>query len=310
MNRTNTRDCTHEWAHDAAHPDRYTCPNCDATTTGCQDCKRPLNTALTICPDCLTAAKRILTDIRDYLSEISIDAREILGLKAIRYNATSSCSTLDDSRLPFGLDTQEDNINTSGPGAIRTPRGALTLLEQWVDDWANLSGDNAGAHDTLTYLETHTLWAAQNHPAWTDYLTEARATRAVVRRLAGLEPEREPVPCIHCGGQIIHDWTPNGLDDVARCTGCGLTWGNRTHLDFANLAHLIALPTEFPDLLVTMAEAKRIYKGRVRPNLFDLWAHRAVLPSQRWNGEVMYRLADIDARCQSVLAEAAQGASC
>src|SRR5665648_102320 len=71
-----------------------------------------------------------------------------------------------------------------------------------------------------------------------------------------------------------------------------------------------ALPTTHPSLLVTMGDAKRIYRGRgVRPNLLDLWATRGQLrPAQTPDGhdrrdvrgELLYRLGDISDRLTPV----------
>src|SRR5690606_39311758 len=68
---------------------------------------------------------------------------------------------------------------------------------------------------------------------------------------------------------------------------------------------LRALPTRRSSDLVTVADAKNIYRGRVRPNLFDLWVHRGVLkpslddagkPRRDVRGVELYRLGDIAAR--------------
>jgi len=154
-------------------------------------------------------------------------ARVAVGLRAVRYDLSGTPSTANAARLPHGLDAAyREDVPVAGPGSIRTRGGALDLFETWVDDWAERCDDHDGAHDTLGYLRSHTLWAALNHPAWHDYLSELRTTRAVVRRLAGLAPEREPAPCVHCGGTIVRDWTTwEGLSDITRCTGCGTTRG-------------------------------------------------------------------------------------
>lgn len=285
-------DCPHEWT---ATDSGWACTQCDTTTPGCQDCHRPLDTSLTICDPCLRSARRLLDQIRDYLAQIPDTTREIMGLRAIRYDLAGS-STADDSRLPFGLNIAYDDL-TSGPNGIRTQAGALDLLHEWAEDWCRLTHDTDPYLDVITYLHDHTLWAAQNHPAWTDYLTDLIATRAVVRRLAGLAPETEPVPCVHCGGRIVHDWTPRGLDDTARCTRCGLTWDTKARLDYANLTHLRALPQTHPDILVTPEQARAIHPG-LRAGTLRQWLHRRDIQPENTTprGEPLIRLNAITRR--------------
>ncbi|NMF29607.1 hypothetical protein [Cellulosimicrobium aquatile] len=273
----------HEWTTTTAFEDAgthtFACTSCAATTTGCRDCARPLDgTALAICDRCLTRARQLLEDIGMYLAEMADVAKVAVGLRAVRYDLTGTPSTANTARLPHGLDAAyREDVPVAGPGSIRTRGGALDLLEAWVDDWAERCGDADGAHDTLAYLRTHTLWAAQNHPAWPTYLDELRATRAVVRRLAGLAPEREPVPCVHCGGTIVRDWTTwEGLSDVARCTGCGTTWGSRAHLALTERWHVHALPAERPDALVTAEQARAIWP-QLKRNTLNQWISRHLL---------------------------------
>jgi len=298
----------HEWTTTTAFEDAgthtFACTSCAATTTECRDCARPLDgTALAICDRCLTRARQLLEDIGTYLAEMTDVAKVAVGLRAVRYDLTGTPSTANATRLPHGLDAAyREDVPVSGPGSIRTRGGALDLLEAWVDDWAERCGDGEGAHDTLGYLRAHTLWAAQNHPAWDVYLSELRATRAVVRRLAGLAPEHEPAPCVHCGGAIVRDWTTwEGLSDVARCTGCGTTWGSRAHLALTERWHVRALPAERPDALVTAEQARAIWPG-LNPATWRSWVHRGVLAAVGTDGRgrPLFELGEVAARVEAV----------
>ena len=258
----------------------------------------PMVTALTICQRCLDRARGIITDIRDLLAATPDTTRALLGLRAIRYDRSSPAAA-DDSRLPFGLDLLYDAIDVPGPAGVRTRAGALGLLEAWAQDWAERGGDHGGVEHTLDYLESHTLWAAQNHPAWADYLAEARATRALVRRLTGMEPEREPAPCVHCGGVIVHAWTPGGYDDTARCTRCHRTWPTRQALAFVNRYHIRALPNHAPDTLVTRDEARLVFPDLPAATL-RLWIHRGLpVHGRDERGQAWYRVGDIAERIRT-----------
>lgn len=294
----------HDWTATTTHADpapTFACTSCGTTTTGCRDCARPLDgTALPICERCLERARGLLDDIGTFLAAMTDVARVAVGLRAVRYDLTGTPSTANAARLPHGLDAayREDNVLVSGPATIRTHGGAMDLLESWVDDWAERCGDDEGAWDTLAYLRSKTLWAALNHPAWHDYLSELRATRAVVRRLAGLAPEREPAPCVHCGGTVVRDWTTwEGLSDVARCTGCGTTWGSHAHLALTERWHVRALPAERPDALVTAEQARAIWP-HLKRNTLNQWISRHLLePVDRdEHGRPRFILAAVAAR--------------
>ncbi|MBD5787122.1 hypothetical protein IF650_13120 [Cellulosimicrobium terreum] len=304
---THPDDHTHDWIETTTFDDAgmrtFACSSCTATTAGCRDCARPLETALAICDRCLNRAHGLLDDIGDYLAEIPDGVRTAVGLRAIRYDLTGTASTTDEGRLPHGLDALfREDVPVAGPSSIRTADGALDLLEAWVDDWVARCGDPQGAGDTLGYLRTHTLWAAQNHPAWDVYLDELRATRAVVRRLAGLAPEREAAPCVHCGGTIVRDWdVAVGLSDVARCTGCGTTWGDRRVLAADTRWHVRALPAEHPDALVTAEQARAIWPG-LNSATWRSWVHRGVLAAvgSDGRGRPVFELGAVAARVEAV----------
>lgn len=283
MTTAPTSSCaTHAWTatttHDGGRP-VFACTVCTETTTGCQDCARPLETALTICARCLERARGLLDDIGDFLAEMSDVARVAVGLRAIRYDLAGTASSSSRDRLPHGLDAAyREDAPVPGPASIRTTGGALDLLEAWVDDWSERSGDVEGAWDTLTYLRSHTLWAAQNHPAWSTYLEELRTTRSVVRRLAGLAPERLAVPCVHCGGSVVRDWdVTHGLTDDARCTRCRRSWSSTAHLAVDVAASWSGMSRTRPVVLLTFGELVLALQGRTPKHTIATWIHRQQL---------------------------------
>ncbi len=318
MSTTDQPQHDHQWVDvtELQHGTRaFLCTDCDTTTRGCSECDEPLTTALTICDPCLKRARKIITDTVDAIATVPFHHAEIMGLQAVRYDRVHVTTSDDDARLPFGLDRVIEDPEDTRIAAAKTPATATDVLLGWARAWADARGDQLQPHAWATYLVDHTLWAAQNPQVsgWDTYLDEARQVRATVRRLLGLQPERQPAPCVHCGGTVVQEWTTHGLNDALRCTGCGLTWRDRTWLTFANLHTIHELPQTHPDTLVTIADAKAIYRGRIRPNLLDLWAHRGALtpasnhdgaPLRDVRGAALYRLGDIDARASRVGASA------
>lgn len=291
----------------------YACTDCPDTTTGCNTCGQPLDTTMATCERCIRRARRIIEDVVHDIDTVPFHTAEIMGLRGIRYDRVRVTTSDDDARLPFGLDriVEDPDAIAQRIEAAKYPSTAVDVLVGWARAWADILGDHAvsSAHASWSaYLIDHTIWAAQNPDTsgWYDYLGEARRVRTTVRRLLGLEPEKQPAPCVHCGGTVIQEWTRHGLDDQLRCTRCGLTWRDRTWLQYANLHTIHELPATHPNALVTIADAKAIYRGRLRPNLLDLWVHRGTLtpaidtagvPLTDVRGGALYRLSEIESRC-------------
>lgn len=112
------------------------------------------------------------------------------------------------------------------------------------------------------------LWAAHNPEAsdWPGYWRAIHRLLWRARSEAGLMPQVQAEPCVHCGGDCVRDWSDrdwepltDGLSDVVRCTGCGMTWGDREDWRRVSRHHLVVLADEHPDALVTLDQARTIW---------------------------------------------------
>lgn len=296
----------HEWITEREFGDTvttYTCIDCPVATRGCSECDRPLETSLTICQPCLTRAQQLITDVIDALNTVPFHIAEVMGLRAVRYDRDIVTTSNDRDRLPFGLDAIIEDPADTRIAAAKHPSTATDILYGWAVAWADTRGDQQPS-DGMRYLIDHTLWAAQNpdDSGWTTYLDEARQVRATIRRLLGLDPIREPAPCVYCTGPVIREWLPDGLDDTRRCTRCGTTWPDEDRLRYTNRHTVFALPHTHPDALVTADDARRILPDLKRNTLNQaLKRDRERDPDQRRipqhgedvRGHALYRLGDI-----------------
>ncbi|MCP2265558.1 hypothetical protein APR03_002914 [Promicromonospora thailandica] len=293
-----TSTCVHEWQwlkdQDTGQgPTPYGCAHCSATTHGCCECGRAMDTSLLVCDPCLDRARRVVGDVARWMTEHTYGVN-LVSLRAVRYDRDRPAAA-DDARLPFGLDSIVTDPDDRRIAAAKHPDDAVRWLHSWAAWWAAERQEVVG-DDPLGYLLDHTLWAIQNQEAsaWETYIDDARQVRATVRRLLGIAPVAEPVPCVHCGGRIVRDWTEDGLDDLRRCTGCGMEWPNEARLLHTNMQVLHALPATDPDTLVTREQVRRIYP-QLHPATLRKWIQRGhvVAVSADVRGESMYRLGDV-----------------
>lgn len=293
---------THDWQPTEPHdlgPDYpgYECTECDATTPGCTECQRPLDTSLAVCQPCLNKLRNVVLDVAEWMRTYDYGV-QLVNLRAIRYDRDRITTSDDAARLPFGLDQVIDDPEDTRIAAVKNPTTAVAYLKEWANGWAATRNDNTPLN-ALQYLADHTLWAVQNRDdsCWDTYIGEARQVRSTVRRLLGIAPISEPVPCVHCGGRITRDWTKHGLDDIRRCQGCGMEWANGARLDHTNALVLHQLPTTHPDTLVTTEQARRVYP-QLHPATLRKWVQRGHLipPEHDVRGLPLYRLGDITER--------------
>lgn len=325
-------------------PAGYTCARCPATAHPCGTCGRPLEHASArTCDRCISDARNTVRDIRDLYHALPDVIAAVAGLHAIRYDRGG---TTKPTRGGKGTDTTilgGAALVMAGPGATgnvhidpalyaleaRDPKPVLAVLVEWEDAWRAEQHQHAADTTTVAaaveYLVVHTAWAAQHSPTWGEYVKETRDLRWRLRILTGDDrrPVKAGVPCPYCAGTIVQHWRDvdpkkpgsGGLEDVRRCSVCGLTWASEAHFRMALREAHAELPDRKPDELVTLDDAKRIFKERgVRPNLLDLWVHRGVLQPavdadgrarRDVRGAALYRLGDIAARCRRTVGESA-----
>jgi hypothetical protein len=290
-------------------PAGYACTDCPATATPCSTCRKPLEHATArTCPDCVSDARNTVRDIRDLYAQLPDVIASVAGLHAVRYDRgggkgrASDTSIIggaafvlagpgnaDKSRLGPHEDPRSEVIQALMAAERNDPPSVLGVLTFWEDAWRDEQHQHAAATTTVAatveYLVVHTTWAAQHSPTWDEYVRDTRSLRRRLRILTGDDrrPVKAGVPCPYCAGTIVQHWRDvdpkkpgsGGLEDVRRCNVCGLTWASEAHFRMALREAHAELPDRRPEELVTLDDAKRIFKERgVRPNLLDLWAHR------------------------------------
>ncbi|WP_434080379.1 hypothetical protein [Sanguibacter sp. Z1732] len=240
---------------------------------------------LPICPPCLRHEHRVLDDIADALGHWQHQPRSLVP--AIRY---------DRDRTEGAGDGPKDGITH--------PADVLEALWEWAGSWAQRTGGTANAA-VLDHLKARTLWAAHNPQAaqWAAYRPAMRQLRHAARRIAHLLPQRQNGPCVHCGATVVRDWAdrdfqplPTGLSDMHRCTGCGITWGDRSWWMTVNRTTLQALPEVKPEQYVTLEDAWLIFPDVPKPT-WRKWKERGHMIERRRDerGRSMYHVGDLAA---------------
>jgi hypothetical protein len=286
----------HDWQLDLK-ANVYVCPLCDSTTQPCIECGDPLRGELPVCERCINRGKKVVEDVASWIDD-GLKQDPYAPLHSPAYDRDQITTGEDDERLPFGLDAVVSDPDDKRISALKTVPDAVTVLAEWAAAWQRDGDIVTSITDPLEFLPAYTQWALLNQAEsrWPVYLKEARQVRSLVRRLIGLAPVREAVPCVHCGGTIVRYWTDSGIDEVRKCTGCSMTWEHESRLMHTNLVVLQQLPTTHPDTLVTLEEANRIYRGRVPRNLFHMWftRERITVKESDVRGFPKFRLGDIE----------------
>jgi len=330
----------HWWVATVDEPRLYACADCPATAHQCanvtrhQDgktvlCRTILEGPDRICPECVSRARNTLLEVRDLYRTLPDVIAAAAGLHAVRYDrggtgkpvrATDTTiiggaalvmaagGTWDKTKL--GRHETASSVDPALLDAERhDPPSVLAVLTFREDQWRDERGDGAAettSVDTaVTYLHTHTSWAAQQSHTWDEWQADLHALHGRLLGLSGQTntPKAENAPCVHCGGIVVHRWADTGLDDLAECTRCGMTWPDEDRLRHVNHLTVLALPQTRPEELVTLEDAKRIYDGRVKGHTLDVWAARgAIRPAvddagaarKDVRGRPLYRLGSIE----------------
>jgi len=271
-------------------PGRYACTDCEETCAECIECLRWTGNSLLICERCVRRVRGLIDDIETAMALYCPPMPSLIP--PIRYDRDqitgSRGSDFDPKRWTY--------------------HDLPDILEGWADAWADASGmpRTIGAAD---YLRGHVLWAAHNRDVsdWDQWLTEMRRILSTAKREAGILPKRLPTPCVHCGGVAVQTWadkdlTPHadGLSDEVTCLGCHLTWRSAAQYAQVSKDHLVSLPEDRPDAIVTIEQAATVWP-EVPAKTWATWANRAELPDPAaWDvrGRAQYRVGDLDVLVQ------------
>lgn len=251
-------DHHHDWRpsireHD---PHEWQCSECSETSATCSVCSGASGGSLLICESCLSRQRALLASIERFMTMPGSDR---------------------GTRSPMGKFSIVSGRGGGGGGSSET---AEERLLGWVARWSEHM-PNPGL-SAIDYLNAHLIWAVHNQEAsrWPDYLADAPRIRGAARAESGLAPERHRQRCMHCGGHVVqdrHDKRENpyadGLQDVVRCTGCAMTWGDRSAFQRNVKQHIHELPANHPHRLVTLDQARLIFPD-VPTDAWRKWAHR------------------------------------
>lgn len=294
------------------------------------------------CERCVSDARNTIRQVRDLYRQLPDVIAAIAGLHAIRYDrgggttkpqkggkgtgttilggtalVMATAGNLNHTRsLPD--DPRERAIDVTLRAVENTdPPSVLAVLTGWEDAWRAERAEPAAERTSVTaateYLVTHTQWAAQTSVTWDDYLGDVRGLAGRLRTLTGDDrrPVKAGVPCPYCAGKIVQHWRDvdpkrpgsGGLEDVRRCDTCHLTWASEAHFRMALREAHAGLPDRRPDELVSLDDAKRIFKERgIRSSRLDVWVARGTLrpmmdsagaPRRDVRGALLYRLGNI-----------------
>lgn len=298
-------DHPHDWIHadiQPAWPTRFACTECTATATGCTSCDRPQETIDRTCDRCISATRDRLRRIRDMYRALPDVIAAAAGLHAVRYDRggggktkrSTDVTVIGGAAAVMAGAGSTGNVTSARDGnrshtidqLSTDPPSVLGVLTGHEDDW-RLQRHEPAAEVTsvdaaVEYLIAQTQWAAlvADVDSWYAYLQDLRDLHGRLVALTGQSnaPVRATAPCTECGHTVTREWGDTGLDDVHTCTHCGLTWANEARFLFALREAHQRLPETHPDELVTLDDAKLIWKGRIRPGRFDEWVARGAIP--------------------------------
>lgn len=228
----------HEWVPtDRPGILAWACETCDETSASCGTCSKPTGTSLLLCERCREHADTTIGRI-----DRAIELWQ------------PSLSRPDGTRFRRG--------DEGGPDA----NDVESQLLGWVARWSEHVG--ACNEHWSTFLKGHHIWAAHNVEAsdWPAYWRAIHHLMWKARGEAGLLPHVEPLPCVHCGEDVVRDWSDDdfeplaeGLSDTVRCTGCGMTWRSPQHWGESTWKWFERGAQEHEDALVTLEMARTLW---------------------------------------------------
>ncbi|NKY08928.1 hypothetical protein [Cellulomonas hominis] len=327
----------HEWTETTkadGGPRTYACTECAATAIQCATCDRTLDTTGRVCEHCVSRARNDLREVRDLYRRLPDVIAAAAGLHAVRYDRGGSGKTRSsdttilggaafvlagpgnsaDRGVQLGRGETTEAIAYLAAAEQHDPPSVLGVLTGWEDAWRVEQGqgaaDRTSVDAAVDYLVSAITWAAQHSGRWPEFRADIRALLGRLRHLTGESkaPVRSDVPCTYCAGTVMQRWTESGLDDVHECTRCGTRWDTAAHFALAIRHAHQDLANTHQDAEVTLDDARRILRDRVKRNTLNVWLKRdreraeAGEPRQipehgrDVRGEPLYRLGDICAR--------------
>lgn len=132
----------------------------------------------------------------------------------------------DRDRGVDGREHQADNRPDDTPSVAWS-------LATWEDDWRHMrsepaavvpGGTSAVVRAAARYLEVHARWAANQHPAFDEFVSDMRALHLQLEQATGRRrvPAKAGADCFDCGGALIREVNSStGLeDDQVTCRAC------------------------------------------------------------------------------------------
>jgi len=298
----------------------YACEDCDETTGACPNtkqrgrCGRPMETLNRICDKCIARELRLLDRVRTAWHSLDSSVLDVMELGSVDVDATTS-GELEEPVQIGAADRYraQDDFGVLGPmkatpAALKDPENVILLLHERCYDWALRRGEQPSG-DVLEWLKRHVVWAVNTlEPGeWDDYRSLVRGSEWQLRRMAGLLPDRNPAPCVNCGGKVVQDRADmngepllRGRSDTLRCVRCAERWSDRLRFDYLNLTTIRKLPETHPDAHLTLEQIRTVLP-QARRNTINVALHRDRKRAERripprgedLRGQPLYRLGDV-----------------
>lgn len=188
-----------------------------------------------------------------------------------------------------------DNANDESMSAEWT-------LSTWAADWSETRGIEPGPMPSpWAYLSRYADWAAQQHPAYAEYVEDLRSLHARLERATGRhrKPRLAGAPCFECHGPLVHPLGSDGLErldpttglPVAECRSCGRNYSPQAYrLALAHAAELASRREVDGEMYATPAAAASVV-GRSERTVRD-WHRRGLLRHVTLGGMLLVHLAD------------------
>lgn len=308
----------HLWAK--ADEDTWACEDCGEETPACPStrqrgrCGRPNDTLNRVCSACIARERKMLDRVRTAWHSLDSSVLDVMELGSVEVDAWTSGEIEEPVQIGAADRYRaQDDFAALGPmkatpTALKDPENVILLLHERCFDWAEHLGTHPSG-DVLEWLSAHVVWAANTlePQEWDEYRSLVREVEWQLRRMAGLLPDRNPAPCVNCGGKVVQDRADmngepllGGRSDTLRCVRCAEQWSDRLRFDYLNLTTIRKLPETHPDVCLTLEQIRTVLP-QARRNTINVALHRDRKRAQRripergqdHKGQPLYRLGDV-----------------